>query len=168
MPGELPSRLEPGRRRVSTIATLDPRRQRLGALASLLAPIAGASRAGIEFRILGADGESVELPDDVVVLLQQLTASLVEGDDVAVVPISREVTTQQAASLLNVSRQYLVRLLDQGHMPYRRSGTHRRIRVADVLAYKEKRDARLDALDQLSQLTQDLVGYDELTKPTLS
>lgn len=76
-------------------------------------------------------------------------------------PIGREVTTQQAADLLNISRQYLVRLLDEGRIPYRKTGKHRRLRIEDVLSFKEKRDKdRRAGLRELSRMTEELGGYD--------
>ncbi|CAN5920174.1 hypothetical protein BH11MYX4_BH11MYX4_05390 [soil metagenome] len=75
--------------------------------------------------------------------------------------MGKEVTTQQAADLLNVSRQYLVRLLDEGRIAFRRTGKHRRLRIEDVLAFKDKRDKdRSAGLRELSQLTEELGGYD--------
>lgn len=72
-------------------------------------------------------------------------------------------TTQQAADLLKVSRQYLVRLLDEGKIPYDRTGKHRRLKIEDVLAYKQKRDAERDqSLDELAKLTEELGGYESL------
>ncbi len=72
-----------------------------------------------------------------------------------------EVTTQQAAELLNVSRQYLVRLLDEGRIPFRKVGKHRRLRVVDVLSFKETRDTdRRAGLRELSRMTEEFGGYD--------
>jgi excisionase family DNA binding protein len=81
------------------------------------------------------------------------------------VPVGKEVTTQQAADLLNVSRQYLVRLLDEGRIPFRKTGKHRRLRIEHVLQFKEKRDKdRRAGLRELSQMTQEFGGYDSESK----
>ena len=83
------------------------------------------------------------------------------ADSITVVPVGRELTTQQAANLLNVSRQYLVRLLDEGQIPFRKTGAHRRLRIEDVLAFKDTRDKdRRARWRELSRLTQELGGYD--------
>ena len=69
-------------------------------------------------------------------------------------------TTQAAAERLNVSRQYVVRLVDQGALPSIKVGTHRRLRLADVLAYKTQRDSDRDvALDRLAAMSEDVGGY---------
>jgi excisionase family DNA binding protein len=68
---------------------------------------------------------------------------------------------QQAAGLLNVSRQYLVRLLNEKKIPYTKVGKHRRLRIEDVLSFKERRDRdRRAGLRELSQVTQEFGGYD--------
>jgi excisionase family DNA binding protein len=105
----------------------------------------------------------VQIPESVFYVLERVAKVLADGDAITVVPVGKEVTTQQAADLLNISRQYLVRLLDAGQLPYTRTGKHRRLRVADVLSFKEKRDQeRRAALDRLTELSEELGGYDEL------
>lgn len=74
---------------------------------------------------------------------------------------TEELTTEEAGELINVSRQYLVGLLDEGRIPFTKTGRHRRLRIDDVIAFKEKRDAeRTKDLRALSQLTQELGGYE--------
>ena len=119
------------------------------------------TRAAPACRLVGPQGESVAIPDAVFHVLTRVVEVLARGDSVAVVPMGRELTTQQAADLLNVSRQYLVRLLDEGRIACRKTGKHRRLRVEDVLAFKTQRDKnRRAGLRELSQLTQDFGGYD--------
>ncbi len=112
-------------------------------------------------QLVGPKGESIALPESVFYVLERVAEVLARGDSLTVVPVGREVTTQQAANLLNVSRQYLVRLLNEGRVPFHKTGKHRRLRIKDVLSYKEKRDKdRRAALRHLSQMTQELGGYD--------
>lgn len=119
------------------------------------------ARGEAPYRLISPTGEETELPASVATLLERVIAGLARGHAVSVVPIGQELTTQQAANLLNVSRQYLVRLLDQGAMPFHRIGTHRRIRFEDLMAYKARRDAeRGEQLAELYELTHAFGGYD--------
>jgi excisionase family DNA binding protein len=108
---------------------------------------------------------SIPLPETVFYVLERVVEVMARGDSITVVPVGREVTTQQAADLLNVSRQYLVRLLDEGRLRFRKTGKHRRLRIEDVLAFKETRDKdRRAGLRELSQITQEFGGYDSELK----
>lgn len=107
-------------------------------------------------------GERLRIPQAVVYGLARIAEVLARGDALTIVPVGAVMTTQQAADLLNVSRQYLVRLLDEGRLPYDRTGKHRRLKIENVLAYKQKRDHERDEkLDELARLTEELGGYDE-------
>ena len=94
-------------------------------------------------------------------LLRQVLESLLQGVPVRVVPLEAELTTGEAAEILGVSRPYLVRLLEEGAIPYRKVGTHRRIRGKDLLDYLERsRKQGKDLVDQLTAEAQELgLGY---------
>jgi excisionase family DNA binding protein len=103
----------------------------------------------------------VVLPRAAVQLLSHILRKMAEGCAVELISTRAELTTQQAADLLNVSRPYLVSLLESNAIPYRRVGTRRRILFEHVMAYKEAEDAkRLEALNKLTQEAQKLrLGY---------
>jgi excisionase family DNA binding protein len=74
-------------------------------------------------------------------MLQHALEEIAKGNGAKVVPVQAELTTQEAADLLNVSRPYLIRLAEAGTIPFTKVGRHRRLRLMDVVAYKAKRDA---------------------------
>ena len=102
------------------------------------------------------DVEPIVLPDSIVELLARLCAQLSQGEALLLSPAQKQLTTYQAAKFLGVSRQYLCRLLDQGRLSYTRVGTHRRIRLIDLLRYREEHHrARQQSLDELTRLTEE-------------
>ena len=112
--------------------------------------------------VAGAHGhEAVELPASIGPLLMEILQDIAAGRGVAVLCQDAELTTQQAADFLNVSRPFLVGLLEEGTVPFRKVGTHRRVRLDDVLRYKNETDAaRRRALDELAADAQELdMGY---------
>jgi len=118
-------------------------------------------KRGPKCELVGPGGERLPIPESVFYVLERVVEVMARGDSITVVPVGREVTTQQAADLLNVSRQYLVRLLDEGRVPFRKTGKHRRLRIEDVLSFKETRDKdRRAGLRELSHMTEEFGGYD--------
>ncbi|HLR28188.1 MAG TPA: helix-turn-helix domain-containing protein [Ruania sp.] len=104
------------------------------------------------------DGAPVELPEEVYQVLRRVVVAMRQGLSVTISPTSQTLTTQQAADLLGISRPTLIKALDEGKMPFTRSGTHRRIALTDVLDYREKRrEQQYEAIEALS------VDVDETT-----
>jgi excisionase family DNA binding protein len=103
------------------------------------------------------DGADLVVPHDVVELLARILAHMAGGQSVSVVPAHAELTTQEAANLLNVSRPYLIHLLEAGEIDYRKVGTHRRVVAGSLVEYKRRDDARRrEAADELAQLNQEM------------
>jgi excisionase family DNA binding protein len=108
------------------------------------------------------DGDKdITVPVAALHLLVDILAQMARGNAVTVVPINAELTTQQAADFLSVSRPFLIGLLEQGRVPYRKVGTHRRIRFQDLAAYQKVSQAeQRRAADALAREAQDLgLGY---------
>ena len=125
-----------------------------------LASLVDSSHCHLRLQATGAD-ESLELPVSVVHLLNRILAEMADGNAVTLVPVHAELTTSQAADLLNVSRPHLIKLLEAGEIQYSKVGSHRRIRADDVLRYREAQlEKRLKALDELTAEAQRLkLGY---------
>ncbi|MGX1808124.1 excisionase family DNA-binding protein [Nocardia sp. NPDC055321] len=108
------------------------------------------------------EGEVVALPAEVIEALRLVAQALSEGKAVTVAPLHTTLTTQEAAELLGMSRPTFVKLLDAGAIPFTRPGRHRRVRLTDVLAFREYRRAeRAAGLSELTRLSEDLGLYDD-------
>ena len=118
-------------------------------------------------RLIGRGGEpAVELPDAVYELLLRILDGMQQGKAISIVPVMQNLTTQQAAALLGVSRPFFVKLLESGALPFHLTGTHRRVYLKDLLAYKEHRDReRREALDQMAKEAEDVGLYDKVLLP---
>lgn len=120
-----------------------------------------SNRKSVTLR-LGGIKEEIKLPKAAGSLLVEILNELGKGKVVKVLAMDAEISTQQAADLLHISRPFLINLLERKEIPLHRIGSHRRLRLSDVLAYKKRTDEqRMAALDELTQLSQDLgLGYD--------
>lgn len=119
----------------------------------------------VEAKLVGPDGKTEVLPNNLYSFLCQLLADLKAGNSVTILQAKANLTTVEAAKLLGMSRQFLITLLEKKEIPYHMVGTHRRLYARDVLAYKQRRDVmRRKALDDLAQ-AEDAEGiYDEFPK----
>ncbi len=105
--------------------------------------------------------KTIRVPASVFKMLFSILTQMAAGNAVTIIPIHMELTTQEAANLLNVSRPYLINLLEAKKIPYRKVGTRRKILFQDIMDYKKKDDEeRLKVLDKLTEQAQDLdMGY---------
>jgi excisionase family DNA binding protein len=133
--------------------TLDPK--------ELDAMVRALERAGVGgSRLVGRDGEAIELPDGIQTLLVSIVENLRAGNGVSVIPLHAELTTVQAADLLNVSRPYLIKQIEAGEIPHHMVGTHRRLKLVNVLTYRDRLEAHADeALDAMTAEAEDLGLY---------
>ncbi len=116
-----------------------------------------AENQQFDFRDDRGEVRTVTLPTSFVRLMVDALAEIGKGNAVSIIPIHAELTSQEAADVLNVSRPYLIQLLDKGEIPFRKVNTHRRIRYDDVMAYKNRVDAdRRAALEELAALDQEI------------
>ena len=102
------------------------------------------------------------IPSVAYELLIDILSQLSQGNAVTLVPVKAELSTQQAANLLNVSRPYLIKLLESEEIPYRKVGKHRRILAKELYEYKAEIDEkRSQSLDELTALTEELDLYEK-------
>ena len=121
----------------------------------------GPAPNGVKIRIQES-GMDITVPRKALELLQFILSSMAQGKAVSLITSDSEVTTQQAADMLNVSRPHLVKLLEQGALPFKKVGSHRRILLEDLLAYESKqKKQREQQLQLLADQAQELhLGYE--------
>ena len=107
----------------------------------LASVLAGWKRKSYRLTI---DGEECDIPEAALRMLKNLLVQLSLGNSVTLMPIHAELTTQEAADLLSVSRPYLVGLLEAGKLPFHKAGSHRRIVLKDLMAYKKQQELESD------------------------
>ena len=117
---------------------------------------------GSKVKLLGANGEQIDIPESLHQVLHHVVQAFVKGRIISIIPENCEMTTQQAADFLNVSRPYLVKLLEQGEIPHIKVGTHRRVPFQDLMKYKEQRDSkRRQALQELIEMSEEAGLYED-------
>jgi excisionase family DNA binding protein len=141
------------------IVSPDPSEQdELVELGEQLARMAGQQGRSVA-RLVGPDGIEAQIPASAFAALQTAVRDMAQGLTITLIPHDKHLTTREAADILNVSRPFLVKLLDRGDIPYDRVGTHRRMRIEDVQAYRELRAARRrEKLRELTELSEQLEG----------
>ncbi|MEH2324341.1 MAG: helix-turn-helix domain-containing protein [Nostoc sp.] len=112
-------------------------------------------------KLVGANGEKINIPEPIYQVLVQVVHAMASGKAISIIPQQQELTTQQAAEFINVSRPYLIKLLEQGEIPHIKVGSHRRVRFDDLMNYKHQRDVKRDQLlTELTQMSQEAGFYE--------
>ena len=142
--------------------TVLPPAEPLEALAAML----GSLGAEPITTLWGPNGEHLVLPPEVFEVLRDLVDAMAQGQAVMVVPVHQRLTTQEAADLLGVSRPTVVKLLESGEIPFEQPGRHRRVHLADVLAYRERAsNERRAALDRMVGIADEADLYESTATP---
>lgn len=116
--------------------------------------------------LISPGGERIELPPSLHDVLMRVVEKLQEGQAVAVMPLMEELSTQAAADLLGVSRQFFVRECEAHKLPFHHAGTHRRVLLKDLLEYKKAREqARRQSIVRIARKSEELGDYDTFIQP---
>jgi excisionase family DNA binding protein len=123
--------------------------------------IKSSRKRGVKIKIQET-GEFITIPKKALSLLSTIIQNMAEGKTISIVPSNSEVSTQQAAEMLNVSRPHLIKLLKANNIPFKKVGSHRRILLKDIMVYKEQQAKQRETqLDFLANQAQDLnLGYE--------
>lgn len=126
-----------------------------------LSKYADVDRVQLALRGCNSEADDLVLPGHVLQILLDVLSEMSKGNAISIIPHHQELSSQEAANLLNVSRPFLVGLLEQGGIPFRKVGAHRRVLLNDIMAYREQTEQlRTKALDDLAALSQeDGMGY---------
>lgn len=114
-----------------------------------------------KYSLASSSGFEIELSEGAFSLLTRILTEMSKGNGIMVMPLHAELTTQQAADFLNVSRPFIIGMLERGEIPFRTVGRHRRVRLEDIANFrKQVEEKRLDALNELAAQAQELnMGY---------
>jgi excisionase family DNA binding protein len=136
-----------------------PERERRRGQASLAVLDRAGARDQVEFSVVRPDGtrDSVRIPKAAVAVIRDVLAKLVDSERVAVLREDEELSPEQAATILGISRPLVVRRMDSGRLPFRYVGAHRRCRLSNVLKLRREEEGQREALDRLASDTEDLM-----------
>lgn len=142
--------------------TLLPPTEPLQALAAMLDGLGAEPTTTLS----GPNGEHLVLPPEVFEVLRDVVDAMAQGQALTIAPVHQRLTTQEAADLLGVSRPTVVKLLESGEIPFEQPGRHRRVRLADVLAYRERASVeRRGALDRMVEIADAAALYERTATP---
>ena len=111
-------------------------------------------------------GQRLVLPPEVFEVLRDVVAAMAQGQAVTVAPVHQRLTTQEAADLLGISRPTLVKLLEDGEIPFEKPGRHRRVLLSDVLAYRQRHSMQArEALDRMTEIAEESGMYERTAAP---
>jgi excisionase family DNA binding protein len=122
----------------------------------LVEQLEGTYNLGSVAKLVGPDGEEIKLPQFVYELLLKTAQAVMTGQEVSLIPATKQLTTQEAADILNISRPSLIKLLESNEIPYSKIGSHRRIGLSEVMNYKEHR--KITRRGKIREMTQFLQG----------
>jgi excisionase family DNA binding protein len=120
----------------------------------------GTKARRARYSIVGPDGKRLRVKASMQKSVDKLARAILSGEEAAVVPTEKELTTQEAADLIGISRQFLVQLVDRGTIPATKAGTHRRLRLKDVLDYIAERRRMEEGLREIVRLSEEMGLYD--------
>lgn len=142
--------------------TLLPPTEPLQALAAMLDGLGAEPTTTLS----GPNGEHLVLPPEVFEVLRDVVDAMAQGQALTIAPVHQRLSTQEAADLLGVSRPTVVKLLESGEIPFEQPGRHRRVRLADVLAYRERASVeRRGALDRMVEIADAADLYERTATP---
>ena len=135
---------------IGTVSPTDREREVARVSLQRLSSMLGQTRDDFHIQV---EEESVAVPQSVAKMLLEILAQMAQGNAITMIPSHAELTTQEAADTLNVSRPFLVKLLEQGKLPFRNVGSHRRVLFSDLMGYMQR--AKVDRLKALEELQKD-------------
>lgn len=155
----LPAYIKPG-----TVPPTQQEQQLAEASSRVLATYVKSRESSCQIRVIQEDNatQDVTIPSGALELLVEILTQMARGNAVTLTPVHAELTTQEAADILNVSRPHLVKLIESNKIPHRKVGTRRRVRYQDLMNYKQGIDEkRMKILDELTAEAEELnMGYD--------